>query len=139
MGAFVSSFAIQSIASVAAFIPRTNITTGRNDSPATGYSLNVDWAVAGAIFGIVGGGHILLSLLMILPVSMVLVIHGEGLVGIEGGAGTKKDLVRYGYVERGSGGEKWWHAAVSREMVKGNGKGKGKGIGKWPDGTYDVR
>ena len=139
MGAFLSSFAIQSIASIAAFIPRETITTGQTDSPTTGFSLDVDWTVAGPIFGILGLGHVLLSLLMIVPASRVLVIREEGMGVVAGSRGKKGDMVRYGCAEKGGKGEEWWHVAVSREMVGGSGGGKRSGVGKWPDGMYDAR
>lgn len=73
MGFFLSSFAIQTVASVAAFIPRVNITTGRADSPAEGFGLSVAWHQAIPILVSIGGAHLALIIIIIIFASRVIV------------------------------------------------------------------
>ena len=76
MGFFLSSFAIQVVASVGAFIPRVNITTGHADSPAEGFGLSVQWHQAIPIFAIIAAVHLAL-ILLIVPFASKVVIHDD--------------------------------------------------------------
>ena len=73
MGFFLSSFAIQTIASVAAFIPRVNITTDRADSPAEGFGLSVTWHQVIPILASIGGAHLALIIIILAFASRVIV------------------------------------------------------------------
>lgn len=76
MGLFLSSFAIQVVASVGAYIPRVNITTGRADSPAEGFGLTVQWKNSIPIFACLAGAHFLL-ILLIIPFASRVVVHDD--------------------------------------------------------------
>ena len=73
MGFFLSSFAIQTVASVAAFIPRVNITTGRADSPIEGFGLSVAWHQVIPILASIGGAHLALIVVILTFASRVVV------------------------------------------------------------------
>lgn len=77
MGFFLSSFAIQVVASVAAFIPRVSVTTGRADSPAEGFGLSVNWKHSIPIFAVIAAVHFALIVLVITFASRV-VVHDDG-------------------------------------------------------------
>ena len=76
MGFFLSSFAIQTVASVAAFIPRVNITTGRADSPIEGFGLSVSWHQVVPILASIGGAHLALIIVIVTFASRV-VVHDD--------------------------------------------------------------
>ena len=118
MGFFLSSFAIQTVASVAAFIPRVNITTGHADSPSEGFGLSVNWHQAIPILSCIGAAHLALIAIIITFASQV-VVHddsplamarllkgkadalGEGGSLKDGGALARKlgGMVAYGFRE----------------------------------------
>ena len=76
MGFFLSSFAIKVVASVAAFNPRIDITTGRADSPAEGFGLSVQWYHAIPIFACIAVVHLALILLVI-PFASRVIVHDD--------------------------------------------------------------
>ena len=81
MGFFLSSFAIQTVASVAAFIPRVNITTGRADSPVEGFGLSVSWHQVIPILASIGGAHLALIIIIITFASRV-IVHDDSALGL---------------------------------------------------------
>lgn len=81
MGFFLSSFAIQVVASVGAFIPRVNITTGRADSPAKGFGLSVQWHQSIPIFATIAAVHLAL-ILIIIPFASRVIVHDDSPLGI---------------------------------------------------------
>ena len=81
MGFFLSSFAIQTVASVTAFIPRANITTGHADSPAEGFGLSVQWAHSIPIFASIGAVHLILLLVVTMFASRV-IVHDDSPLAI---------------------------------------------------------
>ena len=144
MGSFISSFAIHSIASVAAFVPRVIINTGRNDAPRTGFTLALDWVIPGVVFGLLAVVHFVLIFATLLPASRVLVPESIGMLGMAklmgpgmgagdgAGVGKGKGIeVAYGWTDReAADGESWRNVLISaevepRRMV-------------WPDGEYDM-
>lgn len=76
MGFFLSSFAVQTVASVAAFIPRVNITTGRADSPVEGFGLSVTWRLVVPILASIGGVHLAL-IVVILTFASRVIVHDD--------------------------------------------------------------
>lgn len=81
MGFFLSSFAIQVVASVGAFIPRVNITTGHADSPAKGFGLSVQWHQSIPIFATIAAVHLAL-ILLIIPFASRVIVHDDSPLGM---------------------------------------------------------
>lgn len=73
MGKFISSFAIQTIASVGAFVPRVSIETGKADSPASGFGLSLHWSYAIPIFVLIAMAHLVVIVITLIPACRVYV------------------------------------------------------------------